>query len=102
MQVIYSADALVGDFRKHVDSRIIFFCDGCHASKSYRPEPIMARLQALRVAGVHTPIREVGRFTRMSCPACGGAGWNTQLAFFPSLDAREANRNVKLPRGPSR
>jgi hypothetical protein len=96
MQVIYSADALVGDFRKHQDSRIIFFCDGCHASKSYKPEPIFSRLQELRLAGYHTPIREVGRFTRMPCPKCAGTSWNTQLAFFPGLDAREENRLNKL------
>lgn len=92
MRVIHSADALVGDFRKHPGSRVVFFCNGCNAPKSYDPERIIDRLRERRLGGYNTPIREVGHFARMTCPKCGATGWNTQLAYPPNLDEREAKR----------
>lgn len=98
VRIIHSADALVGDFRKHPGSRIVFFCGGCGAPRAYDAERIIDRLRALRLGGYNTPVRELGRHARMACRGCGGARWDTQLAYPDTLDKREAERIARAIR----
>jgi len=92
------AATAIGDFRRYPGCRLVLACAACGWSKTYNPERVIARLQALKAGGYATSLVAVGQRVGWNCPACARMRWRVQFGWPSGLDERELRRLANLYR----
>jgi hypothetical protein len=63
----------------HPGSRVELFCGSCTWSRSYRPDRIVAGLQAKKLGDRQTAIAAVAHLVHWPCPGCNRMRWGSRL-----------------------
>jgi hypothetical protein len=84
--------ALLEDARRFPGCVMLLGCEICGWAKGYDVGRIINRLYELRDGGFQTPVADVARSVKRTCPRCKGKHWITQLAYPAHINEREAKR----------
>lgn len=96
--ILASETTRMEEHRRYPGCRLRLTCALCGWSKDYRPDRIIDRLNALRVSGHSTTLRQVAARVGWNCPACGHVKWRAQFAWPAGMDPREIKRLANLYR----
>ncbi len=75
-------EALLG--RPHVSIR--WKCRGCKFFRTSLPDRVIASLEAKKLGGGGTPIRDLGKLIKGPCQACGKSNWDIDV-LWPNTES---------------
>lgn len=84
--------ARLEDARRYPGCVVMLGCVVCGYAKGYMVEKVILRLRELRDGGFQTPVGDVARMVKRTCPRCRGKDWITQFAYPAHLEERELKR----------
>lgn len=66
---------------REIGANVLLICNGCQLRRCFDREEVIARLEARKVGGENTGIREVARFVNEPCPRCKGQDFESRPDF---------------------
>lgn len=93
-----SRDARLEDHRLYPGCRLTLTCAACAWTRSYDPERVIRRLQALKTIAHRARLTEVAARVGWNCPGCRRMRWKAGFGWPVDLTDAEIRRLTNLYR----
>ena len=92
MRKLDLAKARLEDARRYPGCVVMLGCTICTYAKGYYVPKVVLRLHATGAGGLQTPVADIAKMVKRTCPRCKGRDWTSQLAYPADLMERDLKR----------